>query len=420
MGKTFVGFGFGPIQSGLFLYEAWQSGNFDRYVVAEVNCELVRALGDNGGAYELNVAGQDHIETHTIEGVELYDPNDQAGRRAIVDAIAQADEIATSLPSVKFYDIGGQASVAGILAEGLQARDHARPVVVYASENNNHAAEILAEILAGKTSPQALEKVQILNTVIGKMSGIISDQATISQMKLRRITPKISHAILVEEFNRILISRIDLAGFTRGITCFAEKADLLPFEEAKLYGHNAIHAMLAYLAELRGYETVAQARDDAELLAIARRAFVDESGAALCKRYATLDEPLFTLAGYGEYADDLIERMVNPNLHDLVERVGRDHLRKLGCDDRLFGTMQLALRYDIEPVNLARGAAAGVVSMIRRAKELAELPAHLPASPEQLTRQGLADLLGEIWATQPEPAVAKKLVDLTWAELESM
>jgi len=107
-------------------------------------------------------------------------------------------------------------------------------------------------------------------------------------------------------------------------------------------------------------------------------------------------------------------------LHDLVERVGRDHLRKLGCDDRLFGTMQLALQYDIEPVNLARGAAAGVVSMIRRAKELAELPAHLPASPEQLTRQGLADLLGEIWATQPEPTVAKKLIDLTWAEFENM
>jgi len=34
--KTFVGFGFGAIQAGLFLYEAYQSGNFGRLVVAEV------------------------------------------------------------------------------------------------------------------------------------------------------------------------------------------------------------------------------------------------------------------------------------------------------------------------------------------------------------------------------------------------
>ena len=32
---TFVGFGFGAIQAGLFLYEAYRSGNFGRLVVAE-------------------------------------------------------------------------------------------------------------------------------------------------------------------------------------------------------------------------------------------------------------------------------------------------------------------------------------------------------------------------------------------------
>ena len=34
--KTFVGFGFGAIQGGLFLYEAFRSGKFGRLVVAEV------------------------------------------------------------------------------------------------------------------------------------------------------------------------------------------------------------------------------------------------------------------------------------------------------------------------------------------------------------------------------------------------
>ena len=48
------------------------------------------------------------------------------------------------------------------------------------------------------------------------------------------------------------------AGFARGITAFIEKDDLLPFEEAKLYGHNAIHALIGYLAHERGLTLMSQ------------------------------------------------------------------------------------------------------------------------------------------------------------------
>ena len=43
-GKTFVGFGFGPIQSGLFVFEALRSGNFQNLVIAEVDAELIRRV----------------------------------------------------------------------------------------------------------------------------------------------------------------------------------------------------------------------------------------------------------------------------------------------------------------------------------------------------------------------------------------
>ena len=42
--KTFVGFGFGAIQGGLFLYEAFRSGQFRRLVVAEVVPEVVASF----------------------------------------------------------------------------------------------------------------------------------------------------------------------------------------------------------------------------------------------------------------------------------------------------------------------------------------------------------------------------------------
>ena len=52
----FVGIGFGPIQGGLFAKEAFQSGNFVRIVVAEVDAELVDAVSANNGSYYVNVA----------------------------------------------------------------------------------------------------------------------------------------------------------------------------------------------------------------------------------------------------------------------------------------------------------------------------------------------------------------------------
>ena len=91
------------------------------------------------------------------------------------------------------------------------------------------------------------------------------------ELGLSPLVPGFDQCVLVEEFNRILISRIRLAGFVRGIRVFEEKDDLLPFEEAKLYGHNAIHALLGYLAELRGYSVMSRIRDDTALLELAGR-----------------------------------------------------------------------------------------------------------------------------------------------------
>ena len=48
---VFTGFGFGPIQGGLFAKEAFESGNFARIVVAEIDAELVGAVKANNGSY---------------------------------------------------------------------------------------------------------------------------------------------------------------------------------------------------------------------------------------------------------------------------------------------------------------------------------------------------------------------------------
>jgi mannitol-1-phosphate/altronate dehydrogenase len=417
--KTFVGFGFGPIQSGLFLYEAWASGNFSRFVVAEIDKELVWAVRANGGRYTLNVARKGGIEQRRLEGIELFDPTEPRDRQAILEAVAASDELATSLPSVRFYDSGGPAGVAGLIADGLSLRKRPRPTIIYAAENHNHAAALLREAVLKHASAATLDSVDFLNTVIGKMSGVITDAEAIARLNLAPLTPDSGRAVLVEEFNRILISRVTLKGFARGIEVFVEKDDLLPFEEAKLYGHNAIHAMIAYLADLRGLATIAEAGRDARIMDLARRAFLEESGAALIRRHARLGDALFTESGYRDYADDLLARMVNPNLNDLVARVGRDHARKLAYDDRLYGTMRLALQYGIEPRLLAMGAAAGVLSMIKRQGELKPPISPLPPSAAAVTQDSLRPLLLSLWADKADQ-YAPRLIELTWGALRDL
>ena len=72
-GKIYAGFGFGPIQSALFLYEAYRTGNFSRFAVVDIDDKLIQAVRQNRGRYEVNIARPDRIDRATVEGVELFD-----------------------------------------------------------------------------------------------------------------------------------------------------------------------------------------------------------------------------------------------------------------------------------------------------------------------------------------------------------
>jgi len=399
---TFAGFGFGPIQAGLFAKEAFQSGNFRRIAVAEIDQALVDAVRDNTGTYYVNVATAHSIETVRIDGVELLNPACPEHRSRLQTALAEATEIATSLPSVDFYTTGQSNSVAALIAEALRNRK-ADGTIIYAAENNNHAAEVLQKAVTDTLGASRPERVQFLNTVIGKMSRVVTDPQEIAQLDLAPIVPGLDRAFLVEEFNHILATQASIPDFAPGIEVFIEKSDLLPFEEAKLYGHNAIHALLAFLGSLRGHVGMTDLKTDETLMGIAREAFLHESGDALIRKYADLKDDLFTEPGYRDFAEDLLTRMTNPHLADTVARAGRDIVRKLGATDRIFGTMSVALEYGIEPKNMALGAMAGVALLVQDA-ELHDLPNELrgldwrTASPDQLSV-----LLRWLWRGQTPP-----------------
>ena len=171
--KTFVGFGFGAIQGGLFLYEAFRSGKFGRLVVAEVVPEVVAAVRRAEGRFRVNIATRTGIVVQEVTGIEIYNPTVPADARALADALAEASEISTALPSVDFFQ-RGEPTVAGLIAGAIQAkltRKDLPSAIVYTGENNNHAAEILQKLCDERLDEPARaaagRSVKFLNTVVG-------------------------------------------------------------------------------------------------------------------------------------------------------------------------------------------------------------------------------------------------------------
>ena len=253
-------------------------------MVAEVVPDVVAAVRRAQGCFRVNIATPTGIVVQEVRGVEILNPTVPADARALAEALAEASEIATALPSVDFYQ-RGEPTVAGLIVEAIRkkaARTDLPPAIVYTAENHNHAAEILQELceeqLDERGRADARRTVQFLNTVIGKMSGVVTAPEEIKAEGLACLVEGSPRALLVEEFNRILITRIRLPGFQRGIEVFIEKPDLLPFEEAKLYGHNAVHALIGYLAARKGYRFMSEAGSDRPLMKLAREAFLEESG----------------------------------------------------------------------------------------------------------------------------------------------
>jgi mannitol-1-phosphate 5-dehydrogenase len=411
MRHTLCGFGFGPIQAGLFVAEASAGGAFERIVVAEIDRDLVEAVRGNGGRYSVNVARAAGVEAVTVGGVEIVNPNVDDDRAVLVDALGSATEVVTSLPSVAFYDRGG-AAPALLLADAL-TNGAAASTLVYTAENNNRAAEVLCEAVDGRAgSPIGLPRVQYANTVIGKMSQVVSDPAAIREGGLVLIAPGIDRAFLVEEFNRIFVSRCSLPGFEPGIGVFMEKEDLVPFEEAKLYGHNAVHALVSYLLMARGHTQMTGAREDDDVMRIARAAFLEESGKALIRKHGHLGDPLFTEAGYRGYAEDLLRRMTNPFLSDPAQRIGRDPVRKLGYDDRIFGTMRAALEQNVEPANMAIAAMAAIAYLVSEGS--VDVCRGLPRDWRRLSDDDIVHLLNRIWGDE-QGSRAEELISLVQA-----
>jgi mannitol-1-phosphate 5-dehydrogenase len=399
--RRLVVLGFGAIGSGLFAYEAQRTGDYAVPMMVDVRADLVAGLRAAGGRFRVNIARDDGIDVADIGPVDVADSSVATDRARVIEAIAAADELASALPSVSFYRSDAPNSPHRLLAEGLQQRTAGRPLIVFCAENHRSAAALLAEAvseaLSGPEHGIARGRARYVDTVIGKMSGVITDPAEVAALGLATITRELASAFLVEAFDRILVARVDgAAELHPGMPVLREVDDLAPFEDAKLLGHNATHALGAFLGQLLSLTLFSDLRGVSGAMRFLRSAFIEESGGVLRRRWAGADE-LFTPAGYEAFVDDLLARMVNPHLADTIERAARDPRRKLGWDDRLVGLIRLGLVMGVPTPRYAMGVAAAL-DVLRREGGSGGRDAKLLARawPADVDRGEVADVLAVV------------------------
>jgi mannitol-1-phosphate 5-dehydrogenase len=376
MSGVFVGFGFGAIQGGLFLPAVQRSGNFDRIIIAEIESDIIEGVRANKGRFACNVAHDDRVELVSVENVEVLNPLDPDNRETLIQAVAEAKELVTALPSFRLYN-EEPAPAARLLAEGLTRkckRPDLSPAVVYAAENDMRAAARL-EAFCWDHAPSGFgEKVVFSETVIPKMCSVVTDHDRMEKEELIPMYPGSNRAILVEAYDGVMIDAHHPPGFERGLDGFSEKTDLDPFAHAKFIGHNAVHAWLGYMAQSEGMTHMGQLNKRGDLMRLAGKVFLEEVGPGLIHAHSRTGDSLFTESGLKQYAQSALKRMINPFLNDPIDRVTRDPVRKLGWDDRLLGAMRLAREAGVEPNLLAQGAR---LALDRAVKETHKQPADL-------------------------------------------
>ncbi|WDL99072.1 mannitol-1-phosphate 5-dehydrogenase [Alicyclobacillus sp. ALC3] len=334
--RTAVHFGAGNIGRGfigLLLHHAGYE-----VVFADVVPGLVEQL-DRDRMYRVLTLDEQVEEAH-VTGVRAV----LIGSPDCVREIALAEVVTTAV------GLGNLDSTAAVIAEGLRLR----------REQN---AESLLNVLACENAVRATSTLRdaVLRHVGDRadLQTWIADHVGFADVAVDRIAPnREGYATLpldavVERFFEWDVEKAGLVAPLKvpGATLVDE---LDPYLERKLFILNSAHATAAYAGYHKGLPTILEAMRDKDIARLVEAVQL-EAAAALAVRHKSLTLPALT-----HYAESVRARFLNPHIHDQVERVGRDPLRKLSAPDRLVSPLLLAQKAGLPTPALIEAIALGL------------------------------------------------------------
>ena len=330
--KKALHFGGGNIGRGFIGKILAEAGS--EVVFADINMTVIDRLNQDHG-YTVHVVGEGVDQKETVTNVRGINSGDEA---AVTAEISDATLVTTAVgPPV--LEI-----LAPLLARSLAARYSAggAPLNIIACENMVRGSSFLKEkVLAAAGDDAAL---------IDANTGFVD-------CAVDRIVPPVRGgdadplAVTVEVFSEWIVDSTQFKGAVPAIAGMIATDKLMAFIERKLFTLNTGHTALAYFGQLAGKKTVGEAMQD-DAVRQAAEAVMKESGAVLIRRYA------FDPAAHRAYIDKILKRFANPYLHDDIDRVARQPLRKLGAQERFIKPLNGMLEYDLPHDATVRAIAA--------------------------------------------------------------
>jgi len=299
---------------------------------ADVDAKVIDLLNELN-TYNVKVVGEE-CKTEVVTGVNAINSTSDE----LVTLIAETDLITTAVgPNVLVI-------IANKLAQGLAQRFDAnndKELNIIACENMIRGTTFLKAEVYKHLDEKYHEKAERL---VGFVDSAVD----------RIVPPSESDdplEVTVESFSEWIVDETQFRGEVPVIEGMQKTDNLMAFIERKLFTLNTGHIMTAYLGALAGYDTVKNAIDDENVCAQVKQA-MQESGEVLIKRYG------FERDAHNAYIDKIIGRFANPYLHDEIDRVGRQPIRKLGENDRLVKPLLGTIEYSTANDMLLKGIAA--------------------------------------------------------------
>ncbi len=323
-----VMYGAGNIGRG-FIGQLLSESGYDVAFV-DVNMQVIDALNERG-EYTVEILENDSNREVTVKNVSGVNGMDAD---AVAEAIAVADVMATAV------GVNVLPRIAGNIAKGLQKR--------WESGNTAPFNVIICENLIGADTFLAAKVKECLSAdecaLFDRCIGMV--EASIGRMVPLQ-TPEMNKGdllrVCVEPYCNLIVDQDAFKGEIPAISNMSAYPKFQLYIERKLYIHNMGHVMASYFGNLKGYEYIWQAIEDAEIRAMVLHGMM-ASAAALAMKYDVPVGPLY------DHVGDLIYRFTNKKLGDTVLRVGRDLKRKLSHEDRLVGALRTCREMGIEPV----------------------------------------------------------------------
>lgn len=303
---------------------------------ADVNQPLLDAINQRG-SYPVRIVGEQQ-QVETVSQVSAV----HSGSPQAVELIAGVDLVTTA--------VGPQilAKIAGAIAQGLVKR--------HANGNTSPLNIIACENMVRGTSQL---KQHVLAQLPENTQAWVAQHVGFVDSAVDRIVPPAEAgesdplAVTVETFSEWIVDKTQFNGEPPAIAGMELTDNLMAFVERKLFTLNTGHAITAYLGQRAGHSTIRDAILDPAIRRVVQGA-MEESGAVLIRRYG------FDADKHQAYIRKILTRFENPWLHDDVERVGRQPLRKLSAGDRLIKPLLGTLEYSLPHDNLIQGIAAAM------------------------------------------------------------